>query len=387
MSYSDDNSFEKIMNRMLANERLVNVDKRVGSIAYDSIAPCAMELAEVYAKMDILEEQTYLLGATGLNLDKKVYDYGVFRNKATKSQRIGNFQKYKTDENGDYVLDSNNDRILVNMEIPINSRFVVPEDSETTFIYIGKIDSYDILECEQLGTKGNFHIGTILPLIPITDLINAKITSTYKFGEDEETDDELRNRALNIINTESFGGNISDYIEKVNSIDGVGNTKVFPAWQFNGSVLLSIVDPQFNPVTEEFLKNVKEQIDPEENSGEGFGIAPIGHYVTITTPIKNEISITLSVELEAEVTVSQIQEKIEAELNKYFESVRKEFGQDKTLAIYRARVIDSVLNVREVLNVKNVLLNNIDEDIILNDIDSIGGQNLPYFKELNIVEN
>ena len=387
MSYSDDNSFEKIMNRMLANERLANVDKRVGSIAYDSIAPCAMELAEVYAKMDILEEQTYLLSATGLNLDKKVYDYGVFRNKATKSQRIGNFQKYKTDENGDYVLDSNNDRILVDMEIPINSRFVVPEDSETTFIYIGKIDDYDILECEQSGTKGNQHIGTILPLTPIADLITAKIKSTYKFGEDEETDDELRNRTLNIINTESFGGNISDYIEKVNSIDGVGNTKVFPAWQFNGSVLLSIIDPQFNPVTEEFLKNVKEQIDPEENSGEGFGIAPIGHYVTITTPIKNEISITLSVELEAEVTVSQIQEKIEAELNKYFESVRKEFGQDKTLAIYRARVIDSVLNVREVLNVKNVLLNNIDEDIILNDIDSIGGQNLPYFKELNIVEN
>lgn len=385
MSYSDDNSFEKIMTRMLANERLTNVDKRVGSIAYDSIAPCAMELAEVYAKMDILEEQTYLLSATGLNLDKKVYDYGVFRNKATKSQRIGNFQKYKTDENGDYVLDSNNDRILVDMEIPINSRFVVPEDSETTFIYIGKIDGYYILECEQLGTKGNQHIGTILPLTPIADLINAKITSTYKFGEDEETDDELRNRTLNIINTKSFGGNISDYIEKVNSIDGVGNTKVFPAWQFNGSVLLSIVDPQFNPVTEEFLKNVKEQIDPEENSGEGFGIAPIGHYVTITTPIKNEISITLSVELEVEVTVSQIQEKIETELNKYFESVRKEFGQDKTLAIYRARVIDSVLNVREVLNVKNVLLNNVDEDIILNDVNSIGGQNLPYFKELNIV--
>lgn len=385
MSYSDDNSFEKIMTRMLANERLANVDKRVGSIAYDSIAPCAMELAEVYAKMDILEEQTYLLSATGLNLDKKVYDYGVFRNKATKSQRIGNFQKYKTDENGDYVLDSNNDRILVDMEIPINSRFVVPEDSETTFIYIGKIDGYDILECEQPGTKGNQHIGTILPLTPIADLINAKITSTYKFGEDEETDDELRNRTLNIINTESFGGNISDYIEKVNSIDGVGNTKVFPAWQFNGSVLLSIVDPQFNPVTEEFLKNVKKQIDPEENSGEGFGIAPIGHYVTITTPIKNEISITLSVELEADVTVSQIQEKIETEIYKYFESVRKEFGQDKTLAIYRARVIDSVLNVREVLNVKNVLLNNVDEDIILNDVNSIGGQNLPYFKELNIV--
>lgn len=385
MSYSDDNSFEKIMTRMLANERLANVDKRVGSIAYDSIAPCAMELAEVYVKLDILENQTYLMTATGTNLDKRVYDYGVIRNKATVAQRIGKFQKYKTDENGEFVFDSNGDKILVDMEIPIETRFVVPEDSETTFVYIGKIDGNDILECEQTGTKGNQHIGTILPLTPVSNMITSKIISTYKFGEDEENDNELRNRTLEIINTKSFGGNISDYIEKVNSIDGVGNTKVFPAWQFNGSVLLSIVDPQFNPVTEEFQKNVKEQIDPEENSGEGFGIAPIGHYVTITTPIKNEISITLSVEFEVDVTISQIQEKIETELNKYFESIRKEFGQDKTLTVYRAKVIDSVLNVKEVLNVTNVLLNNLDEDVILNDVNSIGGQNLPYFKELNIV--
>jgi uncharacterized phage protein gp47/JayE len=385
MSYSDDNSFEKIMNRMLANERLNNVDKRVGSIAYDSIAPCAMELAEVYVKLDILEEQTYLLSATGLNLDKKVYDYGVVRNEATVAQRIGKFQKYKTDENGEFILDSNGDKILVDMEIPIDSRFVVPEDSETTFIYIGKIDGNDVLECEQTGTKGNQHIGIILPLTPIKDMITSEIISTYKFGEDKETDTDLRNRTLEIINTEAFGGNISDYIEKTNSIDGVGNTKVFPAWQFNGSVLLSIVDPQFNPVTEEFIKNIKEQLDPEENTGQGVGIAPIGHYVTVTTPVKNEVSVSLSVELEAEVTISQVQEQIETEINKYFESVRKEFGQNKILAIYRARVIDSVLNVKEVLNVTNVLLNNLDEDVVLNDTETLDGQHLPYLKEVKIV--
>ena len=248
MSYSDDNSFEKIMTRMLANKKLVNVDKRVGSIAYDAIAPCAMELAEVYVKMDILEQQTYLLSATGINLDKKVYDYGVVRNGATISQRIGKFQKYKTDENGDFVFDENGDKILIGMEIPVDTRFVIPEDSETTFVYVGKIDGYDVLECEQAGTKGNQHIGIILPLTPVKDMVTAEIISTYKFGEDGETDDELRNRTLEIINTESFGGNISDYIEFTNAIDGVGNTKVFPAWQFNGSVLLSIVDPQFNPV-------------------------------------------------------------------------------------------------------------------------------------------
>lgn len=385
MSYSDDNSFEKIMTRMLANEKLANVDKRVGSIAYDAIAPCAMELAEVYAKMDILEQQTYLLSATGLNLDKKVYNYGVVRNEATISQRIGKFQKYKTDENSDFVFDENGDKVLIDMEIPVDTRFVIPEDSETTFVYIGKIDGYDVLECEQAGTKGNQHIGIILPLTPVKDMVTAEIISTYKFGEDRETDDELRERTLNIINTESFGGNISDYIEFTNAIDGVGNTKVFPAWQFNGSVLLSIVDPQFNPVSQEFINNVKNQIDPEENTGQGVGIAPIGHYVTVTTPVRNEVSVSLSLELETDITSTQIQEQIEIELQKYFDSVRKNFGQNKTLTIYRARIIECVLNVPEIVNVTNVLLNDLDEDVILVDAERLNEQYLPYLKEVAIV--
>ena len=385
MGYSEENTFEKIMTRMLANERLSNVDKRVGSIAYDAIAPCAMELAELYMKMEILESQTYLLTATGNSLDKRVYDFGVVRRDGTFAQRIGKFQKYKTNADGDFELDEYGNKILVDMEIPIDSRFTIPENSTLIYRYIGKIDGHEILQCEQSGSGGNTHVGTILPIISINDLIAAKITGTYKPAEDRETDDELRKRTLEIINSESFGGNIADYIEFTNDIDGVGNTKVFPAWQFNGSVLLSIVDQQFNPVSQEFIAKVKETIDPEENSGEGVGIAPIGHYVTITTPQKIEIKISMTVQLEVDVEVANVQENIEREIESYFNSVRREFGQDKTLAIYRSRVIDSVLNVKEVLNVTNVLLNDSDEDIIMTDTSNIGGQKLPFVKEVVIV--
>ena len=97
MSYSDDNTFEKILNRCLANDRLVDVDKRVGSIIYDALAPVCLELAEAYVKMDILEEQTYLMTATGNNLDKRVYDYGISRKKATRPLRIAEFKQYKVD--------------------------------------------------------------------------------------------------------------------------------------------------------------------------------------------------------------------------------------------------------------------------------------------------
>lgn len=384
MSYSDDNSFEKIMDRCLGNKILENVDKRPGSIIYDALAPICLELAEAYVKMDIMEEQTFLTTATGINLDKRAFDYGLSRTPATNALRIAEFKKYKMDSDGNFVHDDKGNKILIDMDITEGARFTLPEDSSITFEYIGKTDGYNILKCEQTGTKGNEHVGTILPLIPIKNLIEAKITSTYKPAEDEETDEELRRRVVDSINYSSFGGNIEDYIEKVNAIDGVGNTKVFPAWQYNGSVLLSIVDPIFNPITDEFAKNLKEQIDPDEDTGQGVGIAPIGHYVTITTPAKKYINISMSVELMNTVTLETIKEDIERKISEYFETVRKSFGQNVNLTIYRARIIEKVLELKEVLNVKDVALNGNFTDVTFIDEELIGYQYLPYMGEVTI---
>ena len=384
MSYSDNNSFEKIMDRCLGNKILENVDKRQGSIIYDALAPICLELAEAYVKMDIMEEQTFLTTATGINLDKRAFDYGLSRNPATNALRIAEFKKYKMDSDGNFVHDDKGNKILIDMDITEGARFTLPEDSSITFEYIGKIDKYNILKCEQTGTKGNEHVGTILPLIPIKNLIEAKITSTYEPAEDEETDEELRRRVVDSINYSSFGGNIEDYIEKVNAIDGVGNTKVFPAWQYNGSVLLSIVDPIFNPITDEFAKNLKEQIDPDEDTGQGVGIAPIGHYVTITTPAKKYVHISMSVELMNTATLETIKEDIERKISEYFEAVRKSFGQNVNLTIYRARIIEKVLELKEVLNVKDVALNGNFTDVTFIDEGLIGYQYLPYMGEVTI---
>ena len=384
MSYSDDNSFEKIMDRCLGNKILENVDKRPGSIIYDALAPICLELAEAYVKMDIMEEQTFLTTATGINLDKRAFDYGLSRTPATNALRIAEFKKYKMDSGGNFVHDDKGNKILIDMDITEGARFTLPEDSSITFEYIGKTDGYNILKCEQTGTKGNEHVGTILPLIPIKNLIEAKITSTYKPAEDEETDEELRRRVVDSINYSSFGGNIEDYIEKVNAIDGVGNTKVFPAWQYNGSVLLSIVDPIFNPITDEFARNLKEQIDPDESTGQGVGIAPIGHYVTITTPAKKYVNVSMSVELMNTVTLETIKEDIERKISEYFETVRKSFGQNVNLTIYRARIIEKVLELKEVLNVKDVALNGNFTDVIFVDEGLIGYQYLPYMGEVTI---
>ena len=384
--YSDGNSFAEILDRTLSNELLTDMDKREGSIIYDTLAPVCMELADAYVKMDILESQLSLLTATGTNLDNRAYEQGMTREQETQAERIGTFKKYQVDEQtGEYVKDELGNKILINMDIPEGSRFVSPEDDSIIYEYIGKNDEDEnILQCETYGTVGNEYTGTILPLTAIPDLIEAKITGTHIPAQDTESDDELRTRVINKLNSLSFGGNIDAYIEKVSSIDGVGTCKVFPAWQYNGSVLLSVVDSNYEPITESFANRIKEEIDPEESSGQGVGFAPIGHYVTITTPVKSNIKVQFHLDLEANVSAGNVQEECERRIEEYFDLVRHNFGQDNTLGIYRARIIDTIIEIPEVLNITNVLLNDVDADIIFEDEGLLEHQYLPYLSEVII---
>lgn len=384
--YSDGNSFEQILDRTLSNELLSDVDKREGSIVYDTLAPVCMELADAYAKMDILESQLSLLTATGSNLNNRAYEQGMAREQETQAERIGTFKKYQIDEQtGEYVKDELGNKILIDMDIPEGSRFVSPENDSIIYEFIGKDDENEnILRCETYGTVGNEYTGTILPLTAIPDLVEAKITGTHIPAQDTESDDELRTRVINKLNSLSFGGNIDAYIEKVSSIYGVGTCKVFPVWQYNGSVLLSVVDSSYEPITQSFADRIKEEIDPEESSGQGIGFAPIGHYVTITTPIKSNVKVQFHLDLEANVTIGNVQEECEQKIKEYFNSVRHEFYQDKTLGIYRARIIDKILEIPEVLNVTDVLLNDVDADITYTDEPFIDRQYLPYVSEVII---
>ena len=49
-------------------------------------------------------------------------------------------------------------------------------------------------------------------------------------GEDEEDTEVFRQRYMDSLNAQAFGGNRADYLEKVNAIPGVGGVKVYRVW-------------------------------------------------------------------------------------------------------------------------------------------------------------
>ncbi len=387
MSFSSGNSYEEILDRCLAHSGLSDLDKRQGSVIYDALAPLCLELSEAYIKMDIMENENNVLTATGDNLDNVAYNYGLARGEATQAQRIGSFKKYQTDSNGEYVLDSNGKKILIDVEIPYNSRFTVPDNPNLVYDYQGTIDGNKILVCESAGSGGNDYLGMILPLTPMQDLAKAEITGTLVYGENAETDEEFRKRIRDYITNIAFGGNIQDYRDKVLAMDGVGSVKVYPAWDGGGSVLVSVVSSDFTPMTSEALARIKNALDPDDDTGQGYGLAPIGHFVTVTTATEVTLDVSVVADIVSSADASAVNKQIKNVIVDYINDVRHEFGQNSKLSVYRSRIIQKVLEeVTSVtnINLSDVLLNSKGEDVTYTDVAEENKQYLPKLRNVTV---
>lgn len=368
-SFSDNNGFEDILDRMLA--KIPNtLDKRQGSIIYDALAPAAAELAQCYIALDVYADQTYLLNAVGDNLDNKVADYGLTRIAATYAQRIGTF----TDGDGNA------------MAIPIGSRFSIPTESggyNYRVITEQLIGTY-ILQCETAGTVGNEYIGTLLPIDNINNLGSATLGEIYIAGEDEESDDKLRQRAEDKLNETSFGGNVADYKEFMNSQEGVGACLVIPIWNGGGTVKLVVITNNLDIPTEAKINELQTIVDPVENGGQGLGKAPIGHKVTVIAPIQYDITIKGTAQVDSGYTLDSLQDTIKSAVTAYIQEVQKQWENGDKITIYTSRLISAIVSVEGVANVDNLTINDKNANLTI-DVASEGNP-FPVLKEVNISE-
>lgn len=341
-------SYEEILSRMLARVS-DELDKRQGSVIYDALAPAAAELAELYIELTIYMEQTFLTTATGTNLDNRGADYGMLRDEASASIRLG-------------IMKNNNDELI---DIPIGSRFSVPE-ANITYEAIEKIDVGNYkLQCEQLGTIGDEYSGNLLPIYLVPNLTSATISTIIVPGQDTETDSSFRERIINRINQRPFAGNKSSYLEYVNDIEGVGGCKVFPVWNGGGTVKVSVIDSNFDIPTNEFINEIQEELDPTQD-GTGIGTAPIGHIVTVVAPSEQEINVEATLNLAPDITIDQIETLVAEAINEYIYEIKESWANSTdTLIIYRSRMIAAILTVDGIENVSGLTINSSENDLVL----------------------
>lgn len=213
------------------------------------------------------------------------------------------------------------------------------------------------LECETAGASGNNITGTLIPVDYIKGLGKSTLTDLLIPGEDQESDEELRERYYEQIGEKSFGGNVTDYKNKTKSIDGVGAVKVTPIWNGGGTVKLTILDSNYNKASDILIEEVQNEICPDFTD-EGLGLAPIGHIVTVDTVEEIQIKIQSQVTISETASLDTIKENACVAIEKYLLEQRQIWEDSDTIVIRKAQIEAIILNIDGVIDVSNTTLNN-----------------------------
>mgnify|MGYP002801064572 CR=1 FL=1 len=342
-----------------------DLDKRQGSIIQTALGPVAWYLEGTYLDLDKIQKNSNPKTAKGESLDLCVITRNITRNPAKPAVREGQF----------------------NIQIPEGSLFKTINGADSLIFESGSFRSEDAgifyyeLTCKTPGSAGNDYIGPIMPITAISGLTSAYIGKILVAGTDEEKDDSLRDRYFKSFDVASFGGNIAAYRNVILAIAGVGAVQVYPSnsWKGGGTVLCSILGDDLKPALPAIIESVQNIICPPENgeerpSANGYGMAPIGAAVTITTAEELELDITCNIQFSNAVQngVELYQKEIEEKIQEYLQEVKESWGAPlKThvvqyaLTVYVSRIIYSILQIPDIVNVSNVLINGSGEDIDL----------------------
>ena len=342
-----------------------SLDKREGSIIYDALAPACYVLAGYYMQLYQVVKNSFAVTATGEWLDQRVKESGITRREATAAVKRADF----TDDAGQAAVVRIGTRwSTVSSTNPIKYRVTAQYEQNDAPV----AGAYE-LTCETLGTIGQEYTGPIIPVDFVQGVAAATMSTTLIPGRDTETDDELRERYFDEMSAKAFGGNISDYRNKTREIIGVGDLQIYPVWNGGGTVKLSIVDTTFRAASNEFVQEVQKLIDPVNASGvqgDGLGIAPIDHKVTVVAPEEVTVNITASIVLQVPYEVGQVQPAVEQAIEAYMVELRHDWAtpnefNEYALSVYTSRITAAIVGVPGISNVTNVRLNGTAADITL----------------------
>ena len=335
-------TYEQIMERMLVRVPN-NLDKREGSVIWDALAPAAMELESLYFVLQDFIKETFGDTASRPNLIRRASERGIIPYRASKAILKGIFD----------------------VEVPLGSRYSLDDLNYTVTKFIQHntgtgLYEYQI-ECETPGRDGGRKTGNLIPIDYINGLGRAEITELLIPGQDEEETEKLRQRYFDSFNMKAYGGNISDYKLKVHEIEGVGAVKVTPVWNGGGTVLLTILDSDFNQASPTLITKVQDTMDPTKDA-RGLGVAPIGHIVTVQGTSSVAINIHTSVTFEPNFTWALVKLKVEEVVKNYLLDLRKTWALknekvSNNLVVRVSRIEAKILDINGIMDIQNTTIN------------------------------
>lgn len=395
----ENKTYEALLASALARVR-GDIDKREGSLVMNGVAPAMAELAQLYIAADFVFRATYLATAPREYLIRRAEDYGKTPYPATHAVYLAAF----------------------NIEVQEGTRFSC---EDFNFKVTGYADCAGavghLVTCETSGTAANNCYGRLIPTEYVNGLTTAELVELVTPADDEEDTEDFRQRVIDGLRSQAFGGNRADYLEKVRSNYGV-DVKIHTAWNggispaslipddtvnayfaehkdllsvlpqdvqdwvnavyraaqdgvltVGGRVRLVIMDADGTAPDQTLIAKIQNAADPNENHGEGLGFAPIGHVVSVEGVKEAKLNVSIKLSVFAGHSLEEAESCVASAIKAHFAKLSRDWSTSDHLTVLPYRIGSDIMGDRDcapvVDGVTRVVINvdehDIDGDIIV----------------------
>ena len=141
-------------------------------------------------------------------------------------------------------------------------------------------------------------------------------------------------------------------------------------------IKVMIAGDSFRTPDEDVVKEVQNTVDPVVTSGEGDGIAPIGHRVKVVGAEEDTVNINTEITFESGYAYEDIKEYINQAVEEYFLEVREKWEKNDNLVVRILQVERAIVDVTGVEDVAGTTLNGAAKNY------TVGKNKLPVKGEL-----
>lgn len=357
----EDRTQLNILNEMIAKFK-EDVSKMEGSLAYTSASDTALLAETIYIELERIKKNSFATTCDRENLIERAKERGLEPKKATSAIY----------------------RAVFNCKLNIKDRFATEEfsfyvsEKESDYIYF--------LTCEQRGKRANYCAGKSLETLTYNkEFEKGDLLELITPGEEEEETEHFRERYFKSIGTQTFCGNIADYEDRINKLNGVGWCKVIPAQEERGNILCIFINSEWQKPSEKLIEDIQNEVDPstdknnwgkeyalpprENYKGKGYGLAPIDHDVLVKGVENFIINIKLKLEFEAGNNYEMLESSIKKVIDNYLLELSKSWKNTTNIIVRKSYIEAAILNISGVLDVLESSIN--DLDTIKLEIDQI----------------
>lgn len=358
MSLYDDRTAENLQAEMRA-DLSSDVDQQEGSFIDLALAKQATRLEEAYENLEYVYDNMFCDTQDREHLIESGAEAGLLIDEGTQAVVLA----------------------TVNCEIEEGVIFTAldSEYNYETGEFVGRVDHETVddegdpvtlsyyqykLTAEDVGVEPGSYRGDIEPVEFIDGFEEAWIVALVNAGTDEEDTEAYRERRLQWFQTKPCAGNRAWYKETLHELDNVGGCKMKRRQAGSSYVEIYIIDADYNPASGTITAAVKDAIDPTAYSGEGYGLAPIGHSVNVQSAESVTANIAATLTLETGLVYDDVKTAVEAACAGYLKELRQEW-EDKANLLVRISGLEQAILEVEGVNDVSVTINSSSSNLTL----------------------